>query len=115
MPNSAIAAVSVRDASASTVVAAGGGPNLVIRDFEHEPVFIRDAARPVTGEVVLQWFGLADASIAVAADGLLVGEPHHQHELTVLRPRRSNRESPRQRRLSLPASAMADASVSDPN
>jgi hypothetical protein len=52
--------------SAAVVVAASSDPDLAFGDLVDESMFVGDPSRPVTREVVLERFRLADAFIAVA-------------------------------------------------
>ena len=61
----AVAHPGSRHTSAPVVVAAGSDPDLAFGDLVDEPMFVGDPSRPVTREVVLERFRLADAFIAV--------------------------------------------------
>src|SRR5699024_9124022 len=52
--------------SAAVVVSAGSNAKFVVADLVHQPVFVRDAAGPVSVEPVFEGFGLADALVPVA-------------------------------------------------
>jgi hypothetical protein len=55
------------------VVAACGDAHFAARALVDESVLIGDTSRPISGEIVLERFGLADSFIAVAHDILNQG------------------------------------------
>jgi hypothetical protein len=65
------------------VIAAGSDSDLVVNDFVDESMLVRDASRPVSSKVILQWFGLSDAFVSIAHDVLDQGIDSLEH-LTVL-------------------------------
>jgi hypothetical protein len=71
-------------ALSAIVVAACGDTDFAARELVYESVLIGDTSRPISGEIVLERFGLADSFIPIPDDILNQGVDTPEH-LSILR------------------------------